>query len=254
MKNFTLKIFTFMFLGFVAFQANAQEWNISGASFSSLGTITETTTVDGLTIYATADASVTVDANNKSLDGMDFTSRLKLGGSGTFDTDGNPVSRVLAFPVTGNTTIKVAGMSSSSGSDRQLYIVTKTDTIGIFAALGTPITSGEFVYTGGPTTIYLYSASSGVNIYSIKTNPINVGIHSLKASEMTVYPNPASGKVYINARQTSVIGIYSMTGQLVKQQQVDPSQNSIDISNLHSGLYLVKMMDTEGKAQKLIVQ
>ncbi|HEX7584926.1 MAG TPA: hypothetical protein VF373_09580, partial [Prolixibacteraceae bacterium] len=88
MKNFTLKLLSLLFLGFFGFTSYAQEWNFSSASFNALGTISATATVESFTIAATADAAVVVDANNKSLDGIDFTSRLKLGGTGVFDTDG----------------------------------------------------------------------------------------------------------------------------------------------------------------------
>jgi len=256
MKNFTLKMLSLLFLGFTGINTNAQEWNFSTASFSALGTISTTTTVEGLTIVATADAVVAVDANNKSLDGMDFTSRIKLGGTGTFDAEGKPVSRVLAFNVGGNSTITVMGMSSSSTADRQLIVAAggKDNIIGTFAALGASISKGEFAYKGEPTTIYLYSPSSGVNLYYIKTTPLVVGIQSQKIQELKVYPNPAKGRVYLNVNEPSQVGIFSIAGKLVKHQQVNQSQNSIDISDLRAGIYFVRMMNNANNAQKLIIR
>ena len=80
MKNFTLKGLFIACLVLFMTHARGQEWNISSASFNALGEVSTTTTVDGLTIYANSEKTVTIDDNNKSLDGMDFTSRLKLGG------------------------------------------------------------------------------------------------------------------------------------------------------------------------------
>lgn len=256
MKNFTLKMLSLLFLGFIGINANSQEWNFSSATLSALGTISATKTVEGLTIVATADAVVAVDANNKSLDGMDFTSRIKLGGSGAFDAEGKPVSRVLSFPVSGSAKITVMGMSSSSTADRQLIIAAglKDNIVGTFPALGTPITKGEYTYTGGPTTIYLYSPSSGVNLYYIKNTPLVVGIQSQKLQDLKVYPNPAKGRVYLGVSETSQVGIFSITGKLLKQQQVNQSQNSFDISDLRAGIYFIRMMDNISNAQKLIVR
>ena len=79
-------------------------------------------------------------------------------------------------------------------------------------------------------------------------------ISNVKAPEMKVYPNPASGKVFINVDQPSEIGIYSLTGSLVKQQFVTSSNNSINISELNSGIYFVKMMNSNNMTQKLIIQ
>jgi len=256
MKNFTLKMFSLLFLGFVGVSVSAQEWNMSTASFSGLGTLTATTTVEGLTITASSDASVVVDANNKSLDGMNFTSRLKLGGTGTFGTDGKPIARVLTFAVTGNTTITVMGMSSSSTADRQFNIAAgkKDSIIGTFTALGASISKGVYTYTGKATTIYMFSPSSGVNIYYIKSAPLTTEAQIQKVQELNVYPNPASGKVYINSPETSMVGIFSITGQMVKQQQLISSQNCVDISNLHTGVYFVKTMGNNSRSQKLIIR
>jgi hypothetical protein len=165
-----------------------QEWNISDSDFNALGEVTESTTINGLTVYATSDKKITVDENSKSIDGMDFTSRLKLGGSGTF-TEGTPESRILAFDVTGNSTITVAAMSSSSSSDRELTIAagTSDNVIGTFPALGASIGKQEFEYTGGPTTIYIFSPSSGVNVYYIKA--------------VTAAPEAAKKVAYLNSNE-----------------------------------------------------
>lgn len=153
------------------FVAGAREWNISSSEFNALGTIASDTTINGLTIYSAN--NVTVDANNKSIDGMDFTHRLKLGGSGAF-VDGTPDYRVLAFDVSGNTTITIAGMSSSSSEDRKLVIAagSESNVIDTFQALGSPISKADFNYIGGPTTIYLYSINKGVNVYYLKSSPM----------------------------------------------------------------------------------
>lgn len=256
MKNFTLKMFTALFLGVIGFTTYAQEWNFSSANFNALATISATKTVDGLTIYAATGAEVVVDANNKTLDGLNFTSRLKLGGTGAFDAGGLPVSRVLSFPVTGNTKITVMGMSSSSSADRELVFAagTKETVVGKFPALGASISKGEYNYTGGPTTIYIFSASSGVNIYYLKAAPLTTGMNIPDKQEFKVFPNPASGKVFVQAAEPAEIGIYSLTGNLVKQQLVASSQNSINVDDLHSGIYFVKMMNNKIKPQKLIIR
>ena len=165
------RLFTFILISvFCAFFVNAQEWNMSNDEFNSLGVLSETAVINGLTIYANSEKTVEIDSNNKSLDGMEFSHRLKLGGSGDFDDEGQPLGRVLSVEVTGDAKITVIGMSSSSSADRELHLAAenKNSVFATFPALGTPISKGEYNYTGGPTTIYLYSPSSGVNIYYLK--------------------------------------------------------------------------------------
>lgn len=255
MKNFTFKMLSFLLLGFIGITTYAQEWNFSSASFNALGSIAETKTVEGLTIYGAAGATVDIDANTKTLDGMSFTSRLKFGGTGNFDADGKPVSRVLAFSVTGNTTITVMGMSSSSSADRILVIAAgkKETEVGRFSALGASISKGEFTYTGGPTTIYLFSPSSGVNLYYLKATPLSTGLNKPAVPEFKVFPNPASGKVFMIVSEPTEIGIYNIAGMLMKQYVASSSQNAINISDLHSGIYFVKTMKNN-MTQKLIIQ
>jgi hypothetical protein len=232
----------------------AQEWNFSSASFNALGSISATKTVDGLTIYAATGVTVDIDANSKTLDGFTFTNRLKFGGTGSFDADGKPVSRVLSFPVTGNTKITVMGMSSSSSADRELTIAagTKETVVGKFPALGASISKGEYTYTGGATTIYVFSPSSGVNLYYLKAALVT-GLKQPQTSGLSVFPNPACGRVYVNINEPGEIGIYSLAGSLMKQQVVNSSQNVINISDLRSGIYFIKDMKSS-QVQKLIVQ
>jgi hypothetical protein len=230
-----------------------QEWNMSTASFNALGSLTAATTVEGLTIFAATGKSVDIDANNKSIDGMNFTHRLKLGGSGEF-IDGVPTSRILAFNVSGNTTITVAGMSSSSSADRTLTIAagTKDNVIGTFPALGASIGKQDFEYAGEATTIYVFSPSSGVNIYYMKAvagDPTSVSDMKI-ANDIVVYPNPATkyAKVRFNLTQKEEVSLtlFNMVGQAIeisKSKTLFEGVNEININtqSLKNGLYIYRL-------------
>lgn len=155
-----------MFVSTVSF---AQEWNFSSPEFNSLTTISETTTINGLTIVASVGKTVTFDDNTKKLDGIDYTRRLKLGGSGEWADDNTPNTRVLSFPVSGNTKITIVCMSSSDKTDRKLTVASgsKTNVIGEPSAPGASLLKTVINYEGDATTIYVFSPSSGVNIYHI---------------------------------------------------------------------------------------
>ncbi len=235
---------------------DVQEWNISLDAFNGLGEMTETTTVEGLTIHANSDKSVTVDENNKSLGGMDFTHRLKFGGSGSFDEFGLPVARVVSFKVPGSSTITVMGMSSSSSADRELTIAagTKDNVIGTFPALGESISEGTFTYTGEATTIYLFSPSSGVNLYYIKSAKMTTSSITYETSEFKVYPNPARDKIYVDINKPTDIGVFGISGNLLIRRVVNSSMDYIDVSGLPSGMYFVKSLEQGGSTQKVIIQ
>ena len=137
-------------------------WNISDAAFNNLGAIKTTQTVNGLNIVATSKENIVVDTNKKTIEGYDFTHRLKLSGTGKQD------SRHLKFAVTGACTIDVYLMSGNSTDVRTLNVA-----IGSFGSNVTALTAGTTIakqtyeYTGSATDIYMYSASSGINIYQI---------------------------------------------------------------------------------------
>lgn len=151
------------------------DWNISNAEFNALGKLTETTIINGLTIYAASDKAVEIDDKGpKNYDEVGYPYRLKLGGTGAFDKNtGLPTNRVLSFDVEGSGTITVLAMSSSNDADRELAISagSKDNVLGIAPALGTSLTSTSIEYTGDATTIYLYSKSSGINLYRIIFTP-----------------------------------------------------------------------------------
>lgn len=138
-------------------------WNFSTSDFNTLGTITSTTTINGLTIMANSSSTVIVDGSSKTIEGVSFTHRLKTGGTGNKDY------RSLNFAVTGACTIEVYLVSSSS-EDRVLNIYSGsyggTPIATMDAPQSTPVKQ-TFNYTGGATTIHMGSNKNGINFYAI---------------------------------------------------------------------------------------
>ena len=140
-------------------------WNFSTSDFNSLGTISTTTTINGLTLVAKSDATMIVDYSEKDIDGHHFTHRLKTGGSG------QSTSRHLYFSVTGACTIEVYLISGKTNPVDIRTLNVYQDSYG--GTQLTTMTAGEtlskvsYNYTGGATTIYMGSAKSGINLYAI---------------------------------------------------------------------------------------
>ena len=151
-------------------------------------TYSSTVTKNGLTVAATSEKTVTIDANSKSIDGYSFTKRLKLGGVGS------TTSRYASIDIPGSGTITIYGMSSSSSEARTLNLATGTFT-NVVASLtndGKAIGSVTYEYTGEATTVYVYSAGSGVNLYGIVyqksgSSVTPSGITTTEATEGTPY-------------------------------------------------------------------
>ena len=60
---------------------------------------------------------------------------------------------------------------------------------------------------------------------------------------MTVYPNPAQGEMTLSLEGLRHYEIIDMNGRTVMQGQADGNRHTIDVSDLASGLYLVKAYD-----------
>lgn len=169
--------------------AQNYDWNISSDAFNALGSFEATQTVDGLTMYAEAGKALVVDANNKSLDEVDYTHRLKFGGTGAFDAEtGEPLNRVLKFDVTGNADISIICMSSSSSSDRELTVAagTSTNVIGTAAALGASLSKTVIQYAGEATSILIFSPSSGVNVFRIMVEGVTTSVKAVADNAQVV--------------------------------------------------------------------
>lgn len=75
--------------------------------------------------------------------------------------------------------------------------------------------------------------------------------------DLDVYPNPASSELFIENNNSSNLEyqVYSVTGQLMQQNKLPFSNNTIDVSQLSEGVYFLKLTDigSEGSLIKRIV-
>ena len=61
---------------------------------------------------------------------------------------------------------------------------------------------------------------------------------------LILYPNPTTGKVTVVGVEASEVMVYNALGQLVKTVR---GTNEIDVADLVEGVYLVRIMDAEGR-------
>jgi hypothetical protein len=79
-----------------------------------------------------------------------------------------------------------------------------------------------------------------------KITMLEVGISSKAAvSNLSVYPNPANDKITLDMANLASVEIYNLLGAKVAELQM--KNNEVNISNLNSGVYVVKATDTKGK-------
>lgn len=75
---------------------------------------------------------------------------------------------------------------------------------------------------------------------------------NVQAANFKVYPVPAENEILIQAEGFQKAEIYSLTGQKMMESQ----QNNMNVSQLSSGLYIIKVYDLEGNCatQRFVVK
>lgn len=66
-----------------------------------------------------------------------------------------------------------------------------------------------------------------------------------------VYPNPTSGVITVQSGENAIISVLDIYGRVLMQQPVD-NQQSIDISQLSNGFYILQM-EQQGTLEKLVL-
>jgi len=140
----------------------SKSWNFSDTTFRSLGTISSTKTVDGISLLATSSKTMSVVSSAATLDGTTYNYGLALGGTGS------KTYRAVSIPVSGSTTIKVTAKSSGSATRTLTFVNDSGNQVGKMDC--TSALSTGSVTINGTGTIYIYSTNSGINIYKIQVD------------------------------------------------------------------------------------
>lgn len=197
------KFFTLIAAVAMAASMNAQtEWNFSEWTAKDY---TETYTQDDLTLYVGKDSkdkvcNITIDANKKTVDGVQYTQRLKFNGAGKI-SGVTPEYRVLEFAVSGPSDIYLVMTTSNSTDAKQLTLsaletgateLTTVETVDLEAG---KVVSKTVKYTGKAGKLFIYP-NGGVNLYDIKvTGDASTGISTVEAA------SAKQGKIYNVAGQ-----------------------------------------------------
>lgn len=105
----------------------------------------------------------------------------------------------------------------------------------------------DFMNDGEGFITYIATPDLGVITYDVLFQTLSIETPTLTTTDLLIHPNPVKDVMNIsieNGVQTKSVVIYNMLGAVVKQTG---STNQINISDLTSGVYLVKVTDSAGK-------
>lgn len=181
------------------------------------------------------------------------------GGESVGYTDANDyMDYNINVPADGTYTIALRVASAIDTGEIQLMIDGVPLTI---ANITIPNTGGWQVWqtvsaslglTEGNHVLRLLTVAAAYNINWINiTEGSTSGTQLFGKQNLTLYPNPASGVVNITALNDTTIAIYNQYGALVHKQDIAAGDNTINISRLSTGLYMVT---ADGHRTKLIIK
>jgi hypothetical protein len=108
------------------------------------------------------------------------------------------------------------------------------------------------------TASILVTAENGSTLtYTILFTLDDTFVSDLSDNSFRVYPNPAKDKIYVElSTGFGHIRLFNITGLQVLESTGNSEKVILDVKNLPSGIYLLKLSNTEGQiyTQKIIIR
>ncbi len=185
-------------------------------------------------------------------------------GSGLYKTEDNGATWFLADPVTFASFCQVFDITLSHGV---IYVVTDgvgcanstTEPIKISLDNGVTWSSGMFNLSPayfakiGVTVdgcVFTYAPFAN-KLYRLCNGPLQVTENTM--NDISIFPNPSTGAIQLVNIGSGSAYIYNLQGKLLKSYTKLPENKTLDISNLSSGIYYLKLQNESGsKTLKVI--
>lgn len=181
----------------------------------------------------------------------DVTNLYPGGLSGQIHTDGQMWATVLMeiYDIIGKTKIDAAfleglGMTNSSTNQPQAATAVRQ------AAMDMVLAGRYGMTCADVDTMTARFNARGYGLAPLDCNALDVNEFEIK--DITIFPNPATNLITVkNIKQDFTVEVYNIIGQKIKEQAISPENNTIDVSSLSNGAYILKLQDYDG-AMKFI--
>ncbi|MDC9721329.1 MAG: endonuclease [Urechidicola sp.] len=89
----------------------------------------------------------------------------------------------------------------------------------------------------------------------IGSHSVTLAVNDYTLESIRIYPNPASGNTLtIEVLENVTISVFDILGKQVLNTQVSRTNNQIDISDLNSGIYMIRLQTENGSATKKLIK
>ena len=78
------------------------------------------------------------------------------------------------------------------------------------------------------------------------------GVEELEANQVAVYPNPTTSRFTIEGAGLKHVSVYNTLGQLVYESNCDGNMAEINLGNVETGVYMVRITTENGMLTKRV--
>ena len=134
----------------------------------------------------------------------------------------------------------IATNSSNFTPSNNCQLLSHTVTTGYITSLNNFRVKFKFVHNSGDWEAIIDDFKVDLEFTAAATPTLDL-------ANLSVYPNPVSDRLNIDYKENiSTLNVYDLSGRSVKSFTTNNSNNSIDVSDLKSGIYLLRI-ETENK-------
>ena len=137
-------------------------WNFSDSSFKDLGQLKSEKKIDGLTLLANEESSLSIKAEEANVSESNYTSALQLNATGSKD------KASLKFSVSDNDVIKVVLKSTSQTNEGHLVLADSQGQDLTNLTAGVQASEATYTYSGEAGELYLYAKDADLDLFSIQ--------------------------------------------------------------------------------------
>jgi hypothetical protein len=159
--------------------------------------------------------------------------------------------------------VLLARFNSATGACISLNKITSSTPSSDFGAAITKDASGDYIVGGGfggalynVNNVATWNEGGDTDFFIAKfaTQPCQpLSSESFEETNIAIYPNPVQNIFTVPVKENTKYQLYNITGVLVKEGSVTTAENTISISELSSGCFVLKLQSESNKIETVKV-
>jgi Secretion system C-terminal sorting domain len=199
--------------------------------------------------YTTIRSIDTDNNNNVYVAGLSFANNINFNNNVTLSNLGNNGSFFVTKYNNFGNAIWAKGVSNIDANNEISIDCNSEDDLFV---------GGSFYETTlqlGTNLLTKSNANYDIFVGRLNVNPLNLS--SFENNSIDIYPNPASEIININnIKKNYNFSLYNLLGELIKYGKLINEQETLNVKDILSGLYILKLTDNEGNSftKKIIIK